>query len=194
MVEEDLFDANKPTQNTKERRRARRFDPNGLKGVSIYFELIGMEEKLKSSKPQEYIQLMGPGKFRGSGYKLHLFSLTLDDVLELTHATFGLAKANGCLMKVATVQTLNGNASDHQRGKGVTIYLPISMNEEGRRTFITQLDAQIKTCGYKQGQAIEQDQYYGGCINGRYDCTLPPEEVIKRKGLTFEEMGKYYKK
>lgn len=190
MTEDNLFDANKLSP-AKDRRKARRFNLQGLEGINTYFELIGIEELMRRPNPDAYIHLLGFDKFRGSGYKLHLFSLTLDDVLELVHAVFGAVKQHGCLIKVATVATLNANYQDKQRGKGVTIYLPFSMGE-GRRTFITQLAALIAGCGYKKLGEIADDTHCYGCIYERYDSLLSPEEVAKKGGLSITEMdGKY---
>ena len=77
----------------------------------------------------KFVPLISSSTFKFSGFKLHIYATSEDDVVLILSKIYDLVKSAGCMMKAATASffTSTKDTLNPQHGKGITIYMPFDM-------------------------------------------------------------------
>lgn len=112
-----------------------------------------------------WVNMNSPAYDSYSGWKLHIYSVTEEDVEELALRLFKLVEERGMGMKLATPRILAKFAPGNpQRGKGVVIYLP------RRATLDDDIAAVVAAVeGYAPQGEIQGSEHVAGPVWKRFD-------------------------
>lgn len=140
-----------------------------------------------------FVPLVSSDTFKFSGYKLHVYSASQDDVVLILGKIYDLVKSAGCQMKAATPAffTSTQDTVNPQHGKGITIYLPFSMvSTNGHKGFIELVKMALS--GYSKSGNISGDTRLSHNVFYRYELNIPWSEVKKKGGLNQAEYKRHY--
>ncbi len=140
-----------------------------------------------------FVPLTGSSTFKFSGYKLHIYATSEDDVVLILSKIYELVKSAGCTMKAATSSffTSTKDTVNPQHGKGITIYLPFNMvASAGQLGFIDLVKMALS--GYSKSGNINGDTRLSHNVFYRYELNIPWSKVKEKGGLNEAEYRRHY--
>lgn len=140
-----------------------------------------------------FVPLTGSSTFKFSGYKLHIYATSEDDVVLILSKIYDLVKSAGCMMKAATASffTSTKDTVNPQHGKGITIYLPFNMvATNGHLGFIDLI--KLALSGYSKSGNISGDKKLSHNVFYRYELNIAWDKVKEKGGLNEAEYKRHY--
>jgi hypothetical protein len=87
----------------------------------------GIQFKEMIESFNNWIQLITPADGEISGWKLHIYSNTIDEVAYAAQQVYNIVKSTRCGFKLASKGNLERMKGTKQEGKGVSIYIPYNI-------------------------------------------------------------------
>lgn len=128
---------------------------------------------------------------RMSGWKIHIFAITLEDITDLTSRLLILIHQYELMVKVANqgvIKAFIGKENHIQYGKGFVIYLPCKLFKESNlESFLKDLKYRIKDFNPLSKGHIKGDNTFDNVIHYRYELseTYLPEIGVSQSEYEF---------
>lgn len=134
------------------------------------------KELIKNGTNWIYLGRLGDTEY--SGWKLHVYTTTIDEIAYVAQEIMGIVKSYNAELKMASVVNLEAIANKPlQKGKGISVYIPYSVIKNNLHYKLFN-DIQSATSNLKTAGAISGDKSLTSNITYRYELGKAPLPIL----------------